>query len=290
VTAPLEGQAGYDALTTAAGAVRLDRDIVRVGGPEAVDFLQGQMTQDISALAVGASSWSLVLQPQGKVDAWVRVTRAADDEVLLDLDGGFGDALVARLQRFKLRVKADIDRLAWECVAVRGPGAVPPGIPFAWGCLTGFDVLGPDPALPDGVPEVAAAVYEVCRIEAGLPRMGAELTDKTIPAEVGLVGVSVSFTKGCYTGQELVARIDSRGGHVPRHLRRLVLESGDVPDAGASIETDGRVVGTVTSAARHPAGHIVGLGLLGRDVTPPTTAMCGGVVVIIDALAAMPSA
>ena len=187
-------------------------------------FLQGQLSQDVAALGVGASAWSLLLEPHGKVDALVRVTRSAADEVVLDVDGGCGEAVIARLQRFKLRVKADLEPLEWRCIAVRGPDATAGGsgdlvVPFAWGPFRGFDVLGVAPAAPPGTVEAEPSDYEVCRIEAGLPRMGAELTDKTIPAEAGVVEASVSFSKGCYTGQELVARIDSRGGRVPRRLR-----------------------------------------------------------------------
>jgi folate-binding protein YgfZ len=275
--------ADYDLLTTAAGALAIDRDVVRVSGPEAVSYLQGQCSQDIAALAVGDSAWSLVLQPQGKVDAWVRVTRAGGDEVLLDVDGGFGEALLARLARFKLRAKADLELLAWACVAVRGPAAPPSnGVPFEWNGFRGFDVLGPDPAKPDGVAIVGPAAYEVRRIEAGVPRMGAELTDKTIPAEAGVVEASVSFTKGCYTGQELVARIDSRGGNVPRRLRGLILDGA--PDVGSAVELAGRQVGTLTSVARHPAGHAVALAYIGRDVAPPADVVCDGVAASVRAL------
>jgi folate-binding protein YgfZ len=284
--------AGYNELVGAAGSVLLDRDVVRVWGPDAVSYLQGQISQDVEALDVGASAWSLVLQPQGKVEAWVRATRVAGDEVVLDLDGGFGAALVTRLARFKLRVKADIEPLEWRCVAVRGPAAVkpppPPGGIVAraeWPLVGGWDLLGPEPTPPDGMPAVSAGAYEVRRIEAGLPRMGAELTERTIPAEAGLVDVSVSFTKGCYTGQELVARIDSRGGHVPHRLRGLRLPAGaPVPEPGADVEVDGRSVGSVTSAARHPDGHVVALAYLGRGVEPPAEGVCAGVPALIGAV------
>jgi len=281
---------GYEALTSGVGAVSLARDVLRVSGPDAVAFLQGQLSQDIAALEVGASAWSLVLQPQGKVDAWVRVTRTAADEVVLDVDGGWGEAVRARLQRFKLRVKAEMTPLAWRCVAVRGPessraragassGLV---VPFAWGAFSGFDILGTDPPVLDGVVSADGSDYEVWRIEAGVPLMGAELTEKTIPAEAGVVEVSVSFTKGCYTGQELVARIDSRGGRVPRRLRGLVSDADVEP--GAVVEVEGRVVGSVTSAARHPAGHTVALAYIGRDVEPPVEVRCGGAVASVRAL------
>lgn len=274
---------GYDELVNGVAAVRLARDVIRVSGPDAVSYLQGQLSQDIAVLATGASAWSLVLQPQGKVDAWLRVTRATDDELVCDIDAGFGEALVARLARFKLRVKADIETLEWTCIALRGPAAERPaavgrddGVVASadWPLIGGYDLLGPDPGVPDQVAVADDAAYEVRRIEAGLPRMGAELTDRTIPAEAGVVECSVSFTKGCYTGQELVARIDSRGGHVPRLVRGVRIE-GPPPEIGAVLEAEGREIGVITSVAAHPSGHTVALAVVRRDVEPPAEATCG---------------
>jgi folate-binding protein YgfZ len=282
---------GYRDLVEGSACVVLDRDVVRVAGPDAEAYLQGQVSQDVVALGTGASAWTLVLQPQGRIDAWARVTRVAGDEFVLDTDGGAGEALAARLLRFRLRAKAGVEPLDWACVAVRGPSAAPTvrtGAVVAraeWPLVGGWDLLGPSAAPVDGVPEASADAYEVRRIEAGLPRMGAELTERTIPEEAGIVAVSASFTKGCYTGQELVARIDSRGGHVPRHLRRVTLPAGaPVPPAGADVEVDGRPRGTVTSAARHPDGHVVALAYLARDVVAPAAGRCLGAPATIEAL------
>ena len=260
--------ADYRLLRSAAGGLWLPRDAVRVSGPDARDFLQGQCSQDLAALAVGQSAWSWVLEPQGKVNALVRVTPVDDEVLILDTDGGFGDRLQARLVRFKLRVKADIEVLDWQCLALRGPeaGRVPGGLDPSWPGLPGVDLLGPEPSPPPGIPMVSPDAYEAVRIEAGVPAMGAELTERTIPAETGIVDRTVSFTKGCYTGQELVARIDSRGGHVPRHLRGVVL-SGPAP-AGATVEVDGKNVGALTSVGRRPDGAVA-LAYVGRDVAPP---------------------
>ena len=203
-----------------------------VEGPDAESFLQGQLSQDVAALADGGSALSFLLQPQGKVDALLRVVRDSHDRYSLDVDPGFGQAVVDRLSRFKLRVKAEI-------------------------------TLQPDQDRPP-------PWGEGDRVEAGWPAMGVELDDKTIPAETGLVTQAVSFTKGCYTGQELVARIDSRGGHVPRHLRRLRLAPGAMAVPGAVIEVDGHERGIVTSIS---GDHAAALGYVHRDVEPPADAV-----------------
>ncbi|MCU0272429.1 MAG: hypothetical protein MUE34_04270 [Acidimicrobiales bacterium] len=261
-------------LRTSVGAVLLPRDVVRISGPDAVSFLQGQCSQDVAGLAVGESAHAFVLQPQGKVDVWGRVTRVADDALILDLDAGWGDAAVARLNRFKLRVKAEIEVLPWSCVALRGAGweEVPlPAVPVVarvdWPGMQGVDLLGPDVTVPTGVPVVERAVYELLRIEAGIPAMGAELDDHTIPAEAGVVERSVSFTKGCYTGQELVARVDSRGSNTPRRLRGVVV-AGAVPPQGAELVLDDRVVGVLTSVEPSPEGALA-LAYVRREVEPP---------------------
>jgi folate-binding protein YgfZ len=251
-------------------AFTVSRDVLEVTGPDATDFLQGQLSQDILALQPGGSAWSFLLQPQGKVDALVRVTRRDADRWLLDVDGSYGAAVQARLERFKLRVKCDIEPLSWGCIALRGGGVFgwlgdALALDAGWPLHNGYDLLGPSPAPPSGVQVGAADEYERLRVEAGWPRMGAELDDTTIPNETGLVARAVSFDKGCYTGQELVARIDSRGGNVPRRLRGLVL-AGDAPQ-GAGLTVDGKVVGRLTSVAGDRA-----LAYVARAVEPPADA------------------
>lgn len=265
----------------ALGVTDVPRDFVEVRGPDAVSWLHGQLSQDVQALAVGGSAWSFLLQPQGKVDALVRVTRTADDAMVLDTDAGWGDAVIARLNRFKLRIKAEVTALDWRCVAGRGTDDVPDGWPGdgAWlvepGWRPGFEAIGPEVEAPEGFEVVDAERYEWSRVAAGFPAMGSELDESTIPNETGIVDRAVSFTKGCYTGQELVARIDSRGGNVPRHLRRLVLDPvEEPPPAGATVVVDGQEVGTVTSVAQlHPTGAIIGLGYVKRAVEPPVAAV-----------------
>ena len=111
--------ADYLAFRRDVGAVWLPRDVLRLQGPDVVSYLQGQLSQDLDGLAVGGSALSFVLQPQGKVDALIRVTRTGDDEVVIDVDGGWGEAVNTRLARFKLRSKFEIEPLDWRCLAIR---------------------------------------------------------------------------------------------------------------------------------------------------------------------------
>lgn len=232
---------------------RVPRDFVLVRGREARSFLQGQLSQDVEVIAPGESVMSLLLQPQGKVDAYVRVTSVGEDGYLLDVDPGFGDDVVARLERFKLRTDAEIRRVGgWQVVAsLTEDGALVEEI------LDDIEIEGVAGDLVD---------YEAARIRAGIPAMGREIDASTIPASLGVIDQAVSFTKGCYTGQELVARIDSRGGQAPT---KLVGVRGET-HAGAVVEVEGREVGRVTSAARD-----VGLALVRRDVELPAASSVG---------------
>ena len=266
---------GYRALKEDVALVDLPRDVLRVSGKDAATFLQGQLSQDVEALGarLGSSADALLLQPAGKVDALVRVTRWVDG-FLLDVDAGWGEAVHTRLQRFLLRMDVSIEALPWRCVALRGPRAheVDTGalvLAADWPGWPGVDVLGEGPPEPEGVSRATAQDYEAARIEAGVPRMGAELDARTIPAEAGVVERAVSFTKGCFVGQELVARIDSRGGNVPRRLRGLVVVGDDVPPPAAAVAVGDKEVGRVTTAARSPARGPVALAYLGRAVEVP---------------------
>ena len=256
-------------------AVWLERDTVTASGPEAASFLQGQLSQDVARLGERESAWSWVLSPQGKIDALVRITHLSGDEWVMDTDRGWGESLVERLNRFKLRTKVDIATAPWKVLGLRGPGATGPSVPgavieaTAWPGVEGVDAIGPDLSVPEGWQLVEAADFEWVRILSGMPKMGAELDDRTIPGETGVVPLTVSFTKGCFTGQELVARVDSRGNKVPRRLRFMRL-SGPVP-TGTELTEEGAPAGTVTSVAREPGGAWVALGYIKRGVEVPAT-------------------
>jgi tRNA-modifying protein YgfZ len=286
--------AGYEALRSTAGVHVLPRDFVRLSGPEATSYLQGQCSQDVAGLEPGRAADALLLSPQGKIDAFIRVTRTAGDEFVIDTDAGFGPVVTARLERFRLRTKVQIEPLAWVCVAVRGPAAAlaivgqpPLTAPVAWPGLSGFDLLGPAPVAPeaawvdDDAVRCGDEAWEAARIEAGVPVNGREVVEGTIAAEVGLVDRAVSFTKGCFTGQELVARLDARGSKVARRLCGVVLEMGGDDGAepgsaavpvGASVFTADHEheVGQLTSVAWSPGvGATVALAVVHRRVIPP---------------------
>jgi folate-binding protein YgfZ len=207
-----------------------DRDTVTVSGADAMTYLQSQLSQEIRDLEVGDARWSFLLEPNGRIDVLARITRVADEVFRLDTDAGFGEALLARVNRFKIRVRADVE-------------------------LT----LSATPH--DDAPEGE-------RIEAGWPRMGAEIIiGETIPAETGLNAVAVNFKKGCYPGQELVERMDSRAAVAPRSLRRL-----DVADGAAVgdpiIDSGGNEVGVLTSVSgRRALGYVKRSSDVGEPVT-----------------------
>jgi len=258
------------------------RGVVRVAGPDAEKYLQGQISQDLDALDADVPAWSLLLDPGGKLVSWFRIRREADGAFMLDMEPEVVEATVARLNRFKLRTDAEITvEDGWVLTSYFGAGErVEDGGSVADLSWPGFETQGTldRSPLPDG--PLSSDVIEEARIRAAVPLMGVDIDDETIPGEGGqpFIDLSVSFTKGCYTGQELVARIDSRGGNVPRPLR--VLE-GDAPIAvGAAVVFEGQEVGTVTSAAGN-----VGLARLLRKADIGAAVTVGG----LDALVTAPT-
>ncbi len=267
-------------LTSTVGACAVERGVLAVAGPDAEAFLQGQLSQDVAGLTEGQSAWSLILQPQGRIDAFVRVTRQSRDRFILDTDGAL-EQVIARLQRFMLRTDVSLDRLDWGCIAVRGPSAARAAVsgeiigPVPAG---GIDVLGPSPQVSGDVLAVDVETLEAHRIKTGFPRMGVDIDDRTIPAEAGVVPFTVSFTKGCFTGQELVARMDSRGSTAPRHLRLLTFAGrADLSRGDRIAGADGAEVGVVTSSAWDAAaGETVALGYVKRSVEMPVQVRAAG--------------
>jgi folate-binding protein YgfZ len=263
----------------------VERDLVVVHGPDATSFLQSLISQDLDPIAVGDAAPSLLLQPQGKLLVDFVIRRHRDEEWWCLCEGGFGATLADGLNRFKIRVKAEVELRPVAALAVRGQappadaGAVV-AIPVSWGEVPAYDAVGTDVAIDEfraglALPAVDSVTYERARIEAGVPRLGADLDEKTIPQEAGLERHAVSFTKGCFVGQELVCRIDSRG-HVNRLLRRLRADAPMTP--GAEVSADGKTVGLVTSAAGD-----VALAMVRREVVPGARVSAAGVDAIVEA-------
>lgn len=285
-----EVRSGYEALLGVGGAVITERDVISIDGPDAARFLQGQLSQDVVAMT-GDSAWSFLLSPAGKVVAWLRVHRIDAEHYLIETDPGWGQAVVARLQQFLLRTKAVISepqrRLLvqerWDPAIVRlgtddseGVIACTPVGPGVAGC----DELAlgvADSSQFENHRLVPEASMERYRIARGIVRMGAELNEDTIPGEAGawVIDASVSFTKGCYTGQELVARIDSRGNNVPHPIRVLALE-GEAA-VGDEVAVDGVAVGTITSSVPVLSDSLPALALarVGRSVVPGSRVTVG---------------
>ncbi len=252
------------------------RDAALVHGPEALSYLQSQLSQDIGNLAVGDARWSFLLEPNGKVDLLVRVLRTREGAFVLDVDTGCGDALLTRLRRFLIRTNAQVEWVSWPCLAVRGPAAKGVeaaghafAVPAGWGDGVAIDLLGAEPQVPVSLPEARTTELDAARVVAGWPAMGHEITESTIPAETGLLDVAVNFSKGCYPGQELVERMHSRNAEPPRMLRQLL--ASEPLTLGAEIVFRSRVAGTVTSAAGP-----LGLAVLARAVKPPAVVHVGG--------------
>ena len=274
----------YGLLCGSGGDGIVERDVIAVAGPDSARYLQGQLSQDVVVMA-GDSALSFLLGPNGKVDAWLRVHRLDAENYLLEVDQGWGEVVVARLKRFLLRTKSTIGEPQHAQLVLR-----------RWSSDTirlGADVIGDELVVSPIGPDVAGvdllvlddAVTKVgdlsadwvssesldrYRIAHGIPKMGAELTADTIPGEAGewVIDASVSFTKGCYTGQELVARIDSRGNNVPHPIRLLVLEADAA--VGDEVLLDGATVGALTSVTPALGAGLPALALarVGRAVVP----------------------
>lgn len=227
------------------------RDSILVTGADTTTFLQSQLSQDLRPLQPGDSAWSFVLSPTGKVESLVRVLRRDDATFVLDTDAGCGAALVTRLSRFKIRVAVEFVPIDRRIVAVRGVhdgmATGGDGALVGWGGGYDLDLTGAAGG-PEGIAEGTAADLESARVEACWPAMGAEIEPgETVPAETGVVPVAVSFTKGCYPGQELVERMDSRGARAPFRLETVDVAAGAAP--GDDLAVDGEVVGRLTSVA-----------------------------------------
>jgi tRNA-modifying protein YgfZ len=209
---------------TSTAVVRRPRAFVRVAGPDASDFLQRMLSNDVAALGAGDACEALLLTAKARVIAPLRVLRRADDDFLLSTEPELGDVVSTQLLRTRFAAKAEVEPEQHE----------------AWLVLGGDEVLDERPAGE----EVDESAFERWRIEAGIPRWGREIDDRVLPAEAGLTETHVSFTKGCYPGQEPIARQHYRG-KLNRRLRVLDVD-GDV-SPNDEVAYKGKKVGRITS-------------------------------------------
>ena len=212
------------------------RAFVRVAGPDAEDYLQRMVSNDVEALAVGETRDALLLTPKARVIATLRIWRRGDDDFLLLTEPELGEPILAELRRMRFAAKCEIEPEQHTSAIVFGGDAGIPNDDYGEPAREVLDA-GLDANVPDGE-------LERLRIEAGTPRYGHELDDKVLPAEAGLDKTHISFTKGCYPGQEPIARLHYRG-HVNRRLQVLEAESAA---PGEELVHEGKVVGRVTSA------------------------------------------
>jgi folate-binding protein YgfZ len=241
--------------TTTTAVARRPRSYVRVSGRDAADYLQRMVSNDVSS---GEVFDALLLTPKARVVAPLRVWRRGEDDFLLLTEPELGEVVRSTLLRSRFAAKCEIEPEEHSSVVVFGSGE---GIPNADYGSPAVEVL--DSPLE---PTLADDELELLRIKAGTPRFGREVDDRVLPAEAGLVERAVSFTKGCYPGQEPIARLHYRG-HANRGLRVLAWDGSELPGYDAPIELEGKRVGRVTSAARD-GDRIVALAYVRVEVPP----------------------
>jgi folate-binding protein YgfZ len=290
-TIELDGQ--YRALREGAGVVdRSERGKLLVRGPEAAEYLQGQLTNDIEALETGEGCYAALLDRKGHMQADARVLRLGPDELWLDTENIATERLLRHLGTYKVGRDVELADVSAEhgILSVIGPGAAEAvaaerlqeyahrEVELGAGCRAVGTDLGIDLIVPAssagavrealserGAVEVSEAAAEVLRVESGRPRYGAEMSEATIPAEAGINERAVSFTKGCYIGQETVSRLHYKG-RPNRHLRGLRLSAP--ARAGDVIWFEDREVGRIGTACISPALGPIALAIVRREAGP----------------------
>lgn len=242
---------------------RSNREVVRVSGADRLTWLNDLTSQKLDTLQPGEWTQTLVLDPQGRVEH--HLTLVDDGEsVLAHVEPGTADALIGYLDRMRFMLRVEVTRA--DDLAVLSTAAGDSYVPRA--------------ELGDhlGKPLAGLWAYEALRIEAHRPRLGFDTDHKTIPHEVGWIGPAVHLTKGCYRGQETVARVHNLG-HPPRRLVFLHLDGSvdTLPVHGAPVIFESQEVGTVGSAARHHELGPIALAVIKRTVPVDAQLLAGGV-------------
>ena len=218
-----------------------ERDFVRVAGPDAADYLQRMVSNDVEALRSGEACPALLLTAKARVIAPLVVWRRGAEDFLILTEPGLGARVRDELLRLRFRARCEIEPEEHAAQLVFGGDD---GFATDW--------PGASEVLDAGLtPTLSAEELELRRIEAGVPRWGHEIDEKILPAEAGLDETHISFSKGCYPGQEPVARLHYRG-HANRELRVVELDGSEA-------------VERVTSEATRPDGSVVALAYVRRN-------------------------
>ena len=292
VAIELDGQ--YRALREEAGFLGRRRGVVLVKGRDATEFLQGQLTNDLDAVEADQGCYAALLDRKGHMQADMRVLRLSTGEIWLDTEPEATSAVARHLQMYSVGREVEVEEAsaAWAVTSLIGPaapevaGTAPPAGEHAQRFFErqGVEVLAVATDLgldlitraeqeselrsllaSSGAVEVSEAATEILRVESGRPRFGREMSSATIPQEAGIDARAVSFTKGCYIGQETVARLHYRG-KPNRHLRGLRLEA-PVTDNEA-ITHEAREVGRIGTAVTSPAHGPIALAVIRREAEP----------------------
>ena len=236
------------------------RDYVGVAGPDAASYLQRMVSNDVEALAPGAACQALLLTAKARLIAPLTVLRRGEDDFLLLTEPALGERVASELIRFRFAAKCAIEVEEHTSAIVLGDQPPAGAVPTVDYGVPAYELL--DAATPSGT--LDDAELERLRILARTPAWGRELDDRVLPAEAGLDERAISFTKGCYPGQEPVARLHYRG-HPNRGLRVLELEGQEVPPYDAELTLDGKAIGRITSAVPDGGATLV-LAYVRREV------------------------
>jgi folate-binding protein YgfZ len=248
------------------------RGFVGVRGPEATEFLQRMLTNDVEALLPGDSCEALLLTAKGRVIAPMTAWRRGADEYLLLTEPELAERLQGALVRSRLAAKVEIEVEEHDSTLVLGQEAPKGAVANREFGVAAYEVV--DDETPDWA-RIEDEELERLRIRARTPRFGREIDDRVLPAEAGLEERAIDFEKGCYPGQEPVARQHYRG-RVNRSLRLLELDGDGLPAYDAELTYEGKAVGRVTSAARDPERGIVALGYVRVEVPENAALDLGG--------------
>ena len=274
-------------LAAGEGAVDLShREVLRVTGPDRLSWLHSLLSQHVADLGPGDSREALVLSPHGHVEHHLQLVETGD-AVLAHVEPGTAEALRAFLDsmRFMLRVEvAPLDDLA----VVWTPGGPAAGEVAATDTGFGRWSLVPRTGLAEALGDAPVGVmaHEALRVAALRPRLGLDTDHRTLPHEVGWLPTAVHLDKGCYRGQETVARVHNLG-RPPRRLVLLHLDGSDVtlPATGSPVQLGDREVGRLGTAVRHHELGPVALALLKRQVPEDAELVVDGVPARVDASA-----